>query len=115
MINQYHEVFDFSAIIESLFETVASLVIALPESIAGSTRPSALLELIHTLTSFPQTTYLIASKSYLVEVIISCVAYRAVPVTSKMILTILTTLLNYSNGSVVIPHSKVFFVLLIEQ
>ena len=104
--------FDFSAVIESLYDIIVSLIHAIPESIAGSTRPSALLELIYTLTSYPQTAYLVASKKHIVEAVIRSVGYRAVPVISKIVLKILTTLLNFNNGVVIIPHSKVHLLLI---
>jgi len=60
-VHQYHAVHDFPALRPALLAPLAPLIAALPGAVASSTRPPALLRLLHALVQHPETAAVIVA------------------------------------------------------
>lgn len=104
-IHQYHSVYDFSSEMVDFFSAVHPLIVALPSSIAGSSKSPALLKIFHALISYEQTIDVVVSKEEIVKIIITCIASQA---ESDVVFTLMETLnklLDWKEGASILPHS----------
>lgn len=112
LVDQYHAVFNFVSVGDNFLESVIPLVAALPSSVGSSAKAPALLRLLHSLAIHKDTVELIIKNNCIVECIIICVASRTDPSVGTMIIEILTVLLEYNNGSTLLPYSQVCNILI---
>ena len=90
-----------------MFCPIWPLLEALPSSIAGSTKPSALLRVLHALALYEESIDILASREALVKATIGCVASRADHEVARIVMDILTRLLNKDEGRAILPHAEV--------
>jgi hypothetical protein len=90
-----------------LLPTLLQLIPSLPHSIGSSTRPPALLRLLHSYSQHSETIENLLTLTPFVEAISACIATRSEPIVLKMVMEILTSLLDLHNGDVLLQHSQV--------
>jgi hypothetical protein len=112
MVDQYQSVVDFSSLLKDIWFSLGDLLSVLPGTISGSvsgnSRAPALLKLINSLVDHETTIDIIASRQDVVKVLIQCVgAHRAAYSSVKLVMSSLTALLEYKDGSTLLPQSEV--------
>lgn len=112
MVDQYQSVVDFSSLLKDIWFSLGDLLSVLPGTISGSvsgnSRAPALLKLINSLVDHNTTIDIIASRQDVVKVLIQCVgAHRAAYSSVKLVMSSLTALLEYKDGSALLPQSEV--------
>eukprot|EP01034_Spumella_vulgaris_P023353 gene23353-29566_t len=105
MIHQYYAVHRFDLESQAFFAAVQPLVVALPGSISGSSKPPAMLRIFHALISYEQTIGIVADSPDTVRTVIMCVASQAEPDVVFMIMESLNALLDWRNGFSILPHA----------
>ena len=106
-MTQYHAVFPFHEVVESMLAPLWPLVSSLPNSIAGCSRPPALLRFISALVVHPETVAIVAENPRIVQAIIKCIASRAEHAVMVVVVTVLTILLERDGGEPIKPHTEV--------
>lgn len=106
-INQYHAVVDFSSKSSLLLDPLWPLILALPSSMAGCTRPPALLKFLFGLASHRETVGMIEGQSQLIEVVVTCIASRADHSIMALTMDIIDILLKQNNGACLLSHASV--------
>ena len=108
-VHQYQELIDFSSTMEVIWSSLGSLLAAIPGSINGSitAKAPALLRLIHALVQYERTIAIVAAREDIVKIVIQCVAAdRVSQCIVTIVMEIITALLAFRDGSVVLKHSE---------
>jgi hypothetical protein len=111
MVDQYQSAVDFSSLLKDIWFSLGDLLTVLPGTISGSvsgnSRAPALLKLIHSLVDHTTTIDIIASRQDVVKILIQCVgAHRVAYSSVKLVMSTLTTLLEYKDGYTLLPQSE---------
>jgi hypothetical protein len=69
-VHQYYSTFDFTSASEALLVPIWPLLDALPSSLAGSSRPSALLRVLHAFVTYDECVGIVADRDSLVSALI---------------------------------------------
>lgn len=105
LIHQYHAVFNFKQMSADILRPLASLLMSMPTSIAGSTKPPSLLKILHALVQYDETVSVVENNAEIVKTVIKCVGSRCDFEVAKVVMGIITKLLETNNGDSVLPHA----------
>ena len=109
LINQYSSVYTFSNLSTMLLPSLCHLSLSLPSAIGSSTKAPATLKLLHALCQYPNTLEMLISQPIIIESIITCIASMKVePLVMKIVMEILSILLERNNGEALKPFSQVY-------
>jgi hypothetical protein len=106
IVHQYHKVFDFNLIKDDTFAPIMTLIDAVPSSISGSSRPPAIIKLIHALIQYDETNNIIVSNDKIVVAVIKCIASKTEFDVAKVIMDIISELLSRDDGISILPHAQ---------
>jgi len=106
MVHQYHDITNFSTYYENIFDPIQSLLTALPTSLLGTNKPSALLKLIHGLVKYNKTSDIVINNEFVLVTVIQCVASRTENAVTSIIMEILTEIMNINGGESIFKHAE---------
>jgi hypothetical protein len=112
IVHQYHEVSSFSFLnkLGNIWDILRPLLNVIVTSLMPTTRPPALLKFIHALTKYSETLSYFVNDSEAVREIIICASRKTDIETLKIIMEILSNLLNYDNGVTLVPFVEVSLI-----
>ena len=105
LVHQYRTVYDFSHASNDMMRPLHPLLKSMPHSIAGATKPPALLRILHALVQYPETIAVVGRNSDTVTTIIRCVGSRVEFEVAKVVMDIITRLLDFNSGESILSHA----------